>query len=194
MTGAAGPGGPGPASGAPATGPAGSTSITAIRDMAPADLARIAQMEAELFGAEAWSLRLLEAELAAAGAPQPDRRYIVVEEAGRPVGYAGVYHAGGAADADLLTIATLPAVRGRGLARLMLEEVVGTARAQGCGAILLEVRQSNTGAQRLYLAHGFAPIGLRRGYYTAPREDAVVMRLALREPLGPVGAEAVRTP
>lgn len=191
MTGAAGPGGPGPASGAPATGPAAST---AIRDMAPADLARIARMEAELFGAEAWSLRLLEAELAAAGAPQPDRRYIVVEEAGRPVGYAGVYHAGGAADADLLTIATLPAVRGRGLARLMLEEVVGTARAQGCGAILLEVRQSNAGAQRLYLAHGFAPIGLRRGYYTAPREDAVVMRLALREPLGPVGAEAVRTP
>ncbi|MBO3724439.1 ribosomal protein S18-alanine N-acetyltransferase [Actinomyces bowdenii] len=160
--------------------------------MAGADLARIALMEAELFGGEAWSLRLLEAELEAAGAEHPDRRYIVVEEGGHPVGYAGIYHAGGAADADLLTIATLPAVRGRGLARLMLEELVGTARAQGCGAVLLEVRRSNTGAQRLYLSQGFEPIGLRRGYYAAPREDAVVMRLGLREPLGPVGAEAVR--
>ena len=48
----------------------------------------------------------------------------------------------------------------------------------------LEVRPSNTAAIRLYLAHGFEQVGMRRGYYQAPdgREDAVVLRLALRAP------------
>ncbi len=45
------------------------------------------------------------------------------------------------------------------------------------------MRQSNGGARALYAASGFDEVGLRRGYYPAPRqqrEDAVVMRLALR--------------
>ncbi len=59
-----------------------------------------------------------------------------------------------------------------------------------CPDVLLEVRQSNETAQRLYTRHGFVPIGRRRRYYQAPPEDAVVMRLTLRPRPGPVGAEA----
>lgn len=169
--------------------------LRALRDMAPADLPRVAELEGELFGAGAWSPDLLAAELEAAavgGARPPDRRYVVVEDDdGGIAGYAGLYHAGGAGDADLLTIATVPALRRRGLASLMLAELIGTARDLGCGAVLLEVRRSAAGAQRLYRAHGFEPIGLRRHYYQAPREDAVVMRRMLRPGPGPVGAEAV---
>jgi len=105
----------------------------------------------------------------------------------RLLGYAGLYHAGGLTSADLLTIATVPAARGRGLASRMLAELVGTARRTGCPDVLLEVRQSNESAQRLYARHGFVPIGRRRRYYQAPPEDAVVMRLTLRPRLGPVG-------
>ena len=110
---------------------------------------------------------------------------------GRLLGYAGLYHAGGLTSADLLTIATVPAVRGRGLASRMLAELVDTARKAGCPDVLLEVRQSNQTAQGLYARHGFVPIGRRRRYYQAPPEDAVVMRLILRQRLGPLGAAEV---
>ena len=180
-----------------------------LREMAAGDLETIARLESELFGAEAWSRDLLAAELAASQGPGADRRYVVVESeesdgdgdaadratgAGphgpRLLGYAGLYHAGGLTSADLLTIATVPAARGRGIASLMLTELVSTAREVSCPDVLLEVRQSNEAAQRLYARHGFVPIGRRRRYYQAPPEDAVVMRLTLRPRPGPVGAEA----
>ena len=180
-----------------------------LREMAAGDLETITRLESELFGAEAWSRELLAAELAASQGPGADRRYVVVESkesdgdgdaadratgAGphgpRLLGYAGLYHAGGLTSADLLTIATVPAARGRGIASLMLTELVSTAREVSCPDVLLEVRQSNEAAQRLYARHGFVPIGRRRRYYQAPPEDAVVMRLTLRPRPGPVGAEA----
>ena len=39
----------------------------------------------------------------------------------------------------------------------------------------LEVRVSNLGAIRLYERFGFVPKGVRRGYYTDNREDALIM-------------------
>jgi ribosomal-protein-alanine N-acetyltransferase len=47
--------------------------------------------------------------------------------------------------------------------------------------MMLEVRPSNTPAQRLYRRYGFERIGVRRGYYPSHggREDALVMRIAL---------------
>ncbi len=172
--------------------------------MTEEDLGTIARLEGKLFGAEAWTRGLLNLELEASQGPQADRRYVVVEsedadDAASPgagaglngprlLGYAGLYHAGGLTSADLLTIATIPAARGRGIASLMLTELVSTAQQAGCPDVLLEVRQSNEAAQRLYTGHGFAPIGRRRRYYQAPPEDAVVMRLTLRPRLGPVGS------
>ena len=171
-----------------------------LREMAAGDLETIARLESELFGAEAWSRDLLAAELKASRGPRADRRYVVVEsddadDAGgglngpRLLGYAGLYHAGGLSSADLLTIATVPSARGRGVASLMLSELISTARGMSCPDVLLEVRQSNEAAQRLYARHGFVPIGRRRRYYQAPPEDAVVMRLTLRPRPGPVGVE-----
>lgn len=175
-----------------------------LREMTEEDLGTIARLEGKLFGAEAWTRGLLNLELEASQGPQADRRYVVVEsedadDAANPsagaglngprlLGYAGLYHAGGLTSADLLTIATIPAARGRGIASLMLTELVSTAQQAGCPDVLLEVRQSNEAAQRLYTGHGFAPIGRRRRYYQAPPEDAVVMRLTLRPRLGPVGS------
>ena len=171
----------------------------------------------------------LRAELAAASGPAADRYYLVAERmprmsgrgsagagadsaldgvnapGGELLGYAGLWFGDGAGDADLLTIATLPAARRRGVATAMLARLVERARQAGCGAVLLEVRVSNTGAQALYRRHGFVPIGRRRRYYLAPVEDALVMRVdtgahcapgpagpaELAGPVGPVGAEAV---
>lgn len=154
------------------------------------DLGAVARAEALLFGAEAWSPALLHAELAAASGPAADRCYVVVERVGggartapggadgagggELLGYAGLWFGDG--DADLLTVATLPAARRRGVATAMIAHLLRRARRAGCTAVLLEVRASNAGAQALYRRLGFAPIGRRRRYYLAPVEDALVMR------------------
>lgn len=172
-------------------GRGGSLEQARLRAMTTADLPEVARTEGELFGGEAWSVRLLADELAAAAGPQADRSYVVAEDAaGRLLGYAGLWFGDGSGNADLLTIATVPAARRRGLARAMLTELVEVARGHGCRAVLLEVRASNEAAQRLYAGHGFRALGVRRRYYVAPVEDAVVMRLDLRGRPGVVGAEA----
>lgn len=108
---------------------------------------------------------------------------------GRILGYAGMWVGDGAGDADLLTIATIPQARRRKVASRLLTELMGTARRAGCRAVLLEVRVSNAAAQSLYATHGFTRIGLRRRYYQAPQEDAVVMRALLRPAPAPVGSQ-----
>ena len=156
-----------------------------LRPLRAADLEEVARLEAGLFGGEAWSEDLLARELARSGGAGADRRYVVVEEwpdgGGGILGYAGVWLGDGRGDADLLTIATVPRARRRGLAAAMLRELIGLARAAGCRAVLLEVRVSNDAARALYARHGFTTAGQRRRYYTAPVEDALVMRLPLDE-------------
>lgn len=157
--------------------------------MSETDIDQVLHWEHELFGAEAWTRPIIEAELAAGRADAPDRSYVVVENDGEFAGYAGLWFGDGGGDADLLTIATTPAARGRGYARAMLRHLLALAEDAGCEAVLLEVRESNEAAQALYRSEGFEAVGRRRHYYFAPLEDAVVMRRVIRESVGPVGSE-----
>jgi ribosomal-protein-alanine N-acetyltransferase len=88
---------------------------------------------------------------------------------------------------EILQIATQPAKRRRGLSRRLLDAVLTEAAAAGCTAAFLEVRSSNVAARGLYLSAGFAPCGVRRGYYATPSadgtattwEDALMLRCNL---------------
>jgi ribosomal-protein-alanine N-acetyltransferase len=104
--------------------------------------------------------------------------WALVEDGGL-IGYAVVMLAAGEAHLLNLSIAADRQKRGHG-ARL-LRHVVGTAREYGARVLFLEVRPSNGPAQRLYAAHGFHQIGVRRDYYPAAvgREDALVLSLPL---------------
>lgn len=82
-------------------------------------------------------------------------------------------------------LAVLPTYRRRGIARALLDRMLADAAGWGAVRALLEVRRSNTEAQRLYEAMGFTVAGVRRGYYSQPVEDALVL---WREPV------AVRPP
>jgi len=62
-----------------------------------------------------------------------------------------------------------------GVARRMLETMLSETDADGMRGYTLEVRVSNHGAIRLYEELGFRPSGMRRGYYTDDREDALIM-------------------
>ena len=75
----------------------------------------------------------------------------------------------------VMNVAVAPEYRRQGIARMMLERLfVDTASDERRG-YTLEVRVSNEGAIKLYERLGFVSRGVRRGYYTDNREDALIM-------------------
>ena len=75
----------------------------------------------------------------------------------------------------LMNIAVAPEHRGRGIATRLLERVFELTGVGGRRGYTLEVRVSNANAIRLYERLGFRAHGIRRGYYTDNREDALIM-------------------
>ena len=110
--------------------------------------------------------------------PASHRLYLVAEEGDTLIGYAGMMFTGGP-QADVVTLAVDPARWGRGTGTALLSALVAEAARRGCTEVLLEVRKDNPRARQLYLRHGFAEIGIRRGYYQPSGVDAVVMRKVL---------------
>jgi [ribosomal protein S18]-alanine N-acetyltransferase len=78
--------------------------------------------------------------------------------------------------AELETIAVVPAARRQGIASLIIAEIVAELKKSQITEVMLEVRESNRGAQALYRSLGFVETGRRRGYYADPQEDAVLFR------------------
>ncbi len=93
------------------------------------------------------------------------------------VGYMGFWSV--LDEGELGTIAVAPRWRGRGVAQRLLQQAFERGLARGLKALFLEVRVSNQVARRLYTAHGFEQVGVRRNYYAFPLEDALVLRRRL---------------
>jgi ribosomal-protein-alanine N-acetyltransferase len=77
---------------------------------------------------------------------------------------------------ELENVVVRAETRRRGVASLLLRELVAHACARHGSSIFLEVRQSNQAARALYRKFGFEEAGLRRGYYANPLEDAILYR------------------
>lgn len=93
-------------------------------------------------------------------------------------------------EAELHSLAVLPGKRRRGLGAALLKSALSAARKRGATEMFLEVRRSNQAAIALYERAGFAALSVRRGYYSHPREDALVMRKRIASPSpGPIGVE-----
>ena len=131
-----------------------------------AHLDDVAGLEQLSFG-EPWSktaLSLLTGEEALG--------FVCLED-GRAVAYGGMMLAPD--EAQVTNIATHPDFRRRGLAREVTGALIREAQQRGLEQIVLEVRASNEGAIALYRALGFEQVGVRRRFYRAPTEDALVM-------------------
>jgi ribosomal-protein-alanine N-acetyltransferase len=136
-----------------------------IRTASPADLAAVAAIEAVAFS-DPWSPAAFRAHLA--------DLFLVADAGGAVSGYVIARAVG--QEAEILNLAVEPAARGRGIGEALLAEALRRLGAGGRSAVYLEVRPSNTAARRLYAAAGFREVAVRRGYYRAPREDALVLR------------------
>lgn len=102
-------------------------------------------------------------------------RYIVAEQDGDIVGFAGIWYT--PFSADLVNIALFENRRGLGYGRALLERIIEEAWLLGVDEIFLEVRESNMPAIALYRSAGFIVIGKRVKYYQDPIEDAIHMVL-----------------
>ena len=67
-----------------------------------------------------------------------------------------------------------------GIGNALLRRLLSEAQAAGAESIILEVRESNDSARRLYESIGFRSEGRRKGYYWEPAEDAILYRRSLQ--------------
>ena len=119
------------------------------------------------------SKRILESEI------NEDGHYYIVakeKETNTIVGYAGISFV--LDIADLLSIVVDKNNTRRGIASLMLENIIDYCQKNGIKEIILEVRESNTSAQSLYSKYGFKQISIRKNYYDNI-ENAIIMKKEL---------------
>jgi len=138
-----------------------------IRRLQLKDLAEIERIERESY-ATPWSRSMFASELA-----KPTSICLGAFEGEDLVGYivnsryVDAWH--------VMNLAVANAYRRRGIASALLERMFEVTATDPRRGYTLEVRVSNTGAIRLYEQLGFEPRGIRRGYYTDNREDALIM-------------------
>src|SRR5262249_42094062 len=65
--------------------------------------------------------------------------------------------------------------RRQGIGRTLLKFALSRASGIGARAAILEVRSANAPARAFYEKEGFMPVGLRRGYYANPPDDALLL-------------------
>ena len=156
--------------------------MTSLRRFRWWDVEAAHALEAGLFP-DAWSVETFWSELA--HVPET-RYYLVAEDDGVLVGYAGLAVVGN--QADVQTIAVAASAQGQGLGSQLLDALLAESRRREATEVLLEVRADNEAAQALYRRAGFERIGIRRGYYQPGATDALVLRLKLRGPAHDAGA------
>ncbi len=139
------------------------------------DIPVLATYEKELFPYSPWSTSQFKEEFAGI----PTTRFMSVAEDGNTiVGYCGVFVPAPGIEADILTVAVLPAYRRQGIATEFMRQIEAYAVEREASAMMLEVELSNDSAIKLYESLGYVKISVRMDYY-GPGKDAHVMRKEL---------------
>jgi ribosomal-protein-alanine N-acetyltransferase len=99
--------------------------------------------------------------------------YVAKDRAGRIVGFCSLWLI--VDELHINNLAVLPAYRRTGVATALLAHVLAEGGRLSARRATLEVRRSNEPARCLYERFGFTVAGVRRGYYTRPVEDALVL-------------------
>ena len=138
-----------------------------IRALEPSDLGAIEAIE-QLAYPTPWSRSMFASELA-----KPTSICLGAFEGEELVGY--VINSRYVDAWHVMNVAVDPEHQRRGIAAALLERLFELTRDDERRGYTLEVRVSNEDAIRLYERLGFESRGIRRGYYTDNREDAVIM-------------------
>ena len=99
--------------------------------------------------------------------------FVVMRSDDTVIGYGGYWRV--LDEAHITNVAIVPARRRQGYGSMLLKWLLESARKHGVTRATLEVRESNMAAKKMYAKFGFESVALRRGYYAATRENAVIM-------------------
>ena len=99
--------------------------------------------------------------------------YYVAVEAGRVIGYAGMWHV--VMEGHITNVGVLQEARRKGVGSMLMEKIIEVAVEKKMEGITLEVRMGNAPAQALYHKFGFKAEGIRKNYYADTKEDAIIM-------------------
>lgn len=131
-------------------------------------LAEVAEIERLSFH-DAWSEDALLKSIMS-----PLSHFYVCTEDEKVVGYMGMYAVAG--EGSVTNVAVHPDSRGKGYGRALVENAIAVGERLGLEYITLEVRESNLTAQKLYEKCGFQKVGVRKNFYSFPKEHAVIMQ------------------
>jgi len=139
-----------------------------IREMKEQDIDEIIEIERLSFSTpwsrEAFVIEMTTNKLA---------KYIVAEKNGKLIGYAGLWFI--IDEGHITNIAVKPEYRGQGVGASLVKELIDISEERGIPSLTLEVRKSNIVAKSLYQKYGFENCGIRPGYYSDTKEDAIIM-------------------
>jgi ribosomal-protein-alanine N-acetyltransferase len=138
-----------------------------IREMLTEDLNQVMEIEESLFSVP-WTKEGYFTYLT-----RKDTMFLVVEEKEQILGYCGLLMV--LDEGDVLNVAVRRDRQKEGIGNFLMESMIRLSGELGIRSYHLEVRSSNVRAINLYERVGFHRDGLRKGYYTKPLEDALLM-------------------
>ena len=138
-----------------------------LRKMTLDDLEHVCQMEKKYFKTP-WSINAFLAEFNASYSNS-----YILEADNQIIGYAVAWFL--VDEFHLANIAVDDKFRNQGFGSQFVSELLQLARQQNCKYAFLEVRASNIPAIKLYKKLGFTVAGIRKNYYQAENEDALLM-------------------
>ena len=145
-----------------------------ISDASARHLEALEELEKRCFSVP-WTREQLESQL-----PDEQHCFLVAESSGGELlGYVGMMLI--LDEGYISNVAVAPAARRQGIADRLIAELLRRAETLALAFVTREVRAGNVPAIARYEKHGFRTVGLRRGYYEAPREDALLMTKRLDE-------------
>ena len=143
-----------------------------ITNAAPRHLEALEKLEQSCFSLP-WTREMLYSQL-----PDDSHEFLVAEEDGELLGYVGMMTV--LDEGYISNVAVAPEQRRKGCADALITALLGRAELRELSFVTLEVREHNEPAIALYRKHGFVPVGLRKNYYEAPVENALLMTCYLK--------------
>ena len=138
-----------------------------FRKITEKDISQIADLEAKVFP-DAWTEQSIYETFC------QEQAFIAMAELDEEmVGYCIVYYV--LDEGEIARIAVDEKARRKGVGRRLLDYVCECCKEKQIERLLLDVRESNTGARAFYQQYGFAEDGIRKNFYDQPKENAILM-------------------
>lgn len=147
--------------------------MTGIREMQLDDLEQVMLIEQQNFSVPWTEMGFFSFLM------REDTLFLVAEENGQILGYMGIMTV--LDEGEITNVSVAQTARRRGIGQLLVKHMLDRMKERDIKVVHLEVRKSNMPAISLYEKFGFAADGIRKMYYEAPAEDAILMSCRLEK-------------